>query len=127
MIFFFTATFTVWIVLSAAAQEDLRWQHEERVIEDLALQLQDDLYLSAQLPEGYRRNISLPGAVVGKDYDLILYDPVSGAPYFTIACEDHLVEKDLPEISLPGDEQAYTADRLLIITNHAGSLEVGSP
>ena len=101
LIFFFTAAFTVWLVISSAAQTDLSWQLDEHDLEDFALGLQDECYTAAMQPIGYTQTITLPVTINGKEYNLTFHDQPTGPDYFTLTLEDHFIEKDLPDLALP--------------------------
>ncbi len=73
---FFTLTlgFTVWIMFSAALQDDFHAEKLSSNINDFGLSLQDTLYTAVQMPDGFSRTFVLPATIMGYDYSLVVHD-----------------------------------------------------
>lgn len=68
VMFFLTFTFTVWLIFTSSIQEQLSSDEEYQEVFDVALQLQDDLYATIEMPDGFSRTINLPMSIIGKSY-----------------------------------------------------------
>ena len=74
MFFFLTLSFTVWIIFSAAAQEDAEQIRRQVHLTDLGLRIQDELYTAIQMQEGFTRTIELPTNIWAKQYNISVED-----------------------------------------------------
>lgn len=124
LIFFFTALFTVFLLITAAGQEDLQWEADERSLEDFALGLQDELYLSAMQPEGFTKTITLPGTINAKPYNLTFHAPSEGDHYFTIKMNGHFADKQAPKLQLPENHEETTITAATITLQQAARLQI---
>ncbi|MFP4567372.1 MAG: hypothetical protein ACLFN8_00355 [Candidatus Woesearchaeota archaeon] len=71
MIFFIlTLGFTFWIAFSTSFQENLQQQQNLDLMEDFAFGLKHELFVVAQMPQGFTQIIELTETISGNKYEI---------------------------------------------------------
>ena len=69
LLFFFIVFFA--IIQANTAEKNK--EKERIIIQNVALDVQDEINLAAQSSDGYYRNFSIPENIFGRDYDIIVF------------------------------------------------------
>lgn len=73
MIFFILAAgFTTWLAFASSLQEDLQKTKNLEKIEDFTLSLKHEIYVVAQMHDGFSRTLSIPPTIDGQNYEIEL-------------------------------------------------------
>lgn len=94
--FILTFSFTMWLTFSAHAQNNLIEQSRYEHITDLGLQIQQDLYETLQMPNGFQRTINIPVTIQNQDYDL-LHIKETNQDLITIKTENYQESFTIPQ------------------------------
>ena len=110
VMFFLTLLFTVWITISASLQEDLVVQEQGVAVQDFSLHLQDQLYTTAQMPDGFERTFSLPVTIAGMPYslDCVRAETANNVSFILVTTPRHSFDVQGPPMTCSADMSAPT-------------------
>lgn len=71
MIFFvLSIAFITWLAISSSFQAELQKDKNLEDFEDFSLSLKHDIFVVAQMSDGFSKSLNLPMTINGRDYDI---------------------------------------------------------
>jgi hypothetical protein len=114
LFFILAAAFTVWTAFTADTQARLHDEHRARLLEDLAFQVQDDIYTAVQMQEGFSRTLSYPATIDGRSYVIAIDAPSGEQAYALLACEGMTAKVSLPPVRVDAPLQPLPATNTIV-------------
>jgi hypothetical protein len=95
MVGFLLVFFSVFLLIIQENMSAKIDQKQNRMVNELAIEVQDEINLALEASDGYSRDFSVPGKIANKDYNITLLE---GSVYLYTTDGKHAVSLPIPQV-----------------------------